>query len=150
MSRKIPVTLTNMCMIRDGSRVLVQDRRDPEWPGIIFPGGHVESGESFCAAVIREVKEETGLTIEHPRLRGLKEWENADGSRYIVLFYESDTFSGQLRDSDEGPVFWVELSDLPALKLSADFEHNLRVFLEDDLSEFYCHKADTGWEKQLL
>ncbi len=150
MSRQIPVTLTNMCMIRDGSRVLVQDRRDPDWPGIIFPGGHVESGESFCAAVIREVKEETGLTIEHPRLRGLKEWENADGSRYIVLFYESDTFSGRLRDSDEGPVFWVELSDLPALNLSTDFEHNLRVFLEDDLSEFYYHKADSGWEKQLL
>ncbi len=150
MSRQIPVTLTNMCMIRDGNRVLVQDRRDPDWPGIIFPGGHVESGESFCAAVIREVYEETGLTIEKPRLRGLKEWENADGSRYIVLFYESDTFSGQLRDSDEGPVFWVELSDLPALKLSTGFEHNLRVFLEDDLSEFYYHKTDTGWEKQLL
>ncbi len=150
MSRQIPVTLTNMCMIRNGSRVLVQDRLDPDWPGIIFPGGHVESGESFCAAVIREVKEETGLTIHHPRLRGLKEWENADGSRYIVLFYETDQFSGELRPSEEGPVFWVELADLPNMKLSTDFEHMLRVFLDDTLSEAYYHKTHTGWEQQLL
>ncbi len=150
MRRQIPVTLTNMCMIRNGSRVLVQDRLDPDWPGIILPGGHVESGESFCAAVIREVYEETGLTIEHPLLRGMKEWENADGSRYIVLFYETDQFSGELRPSEEGPVFWVELADLPKMRLSKDFEHNLRVFLEDDLSEFYYEKTLDGWNAQLL
>ena len=63
MSRQIPVTLTNMCMVYDGDKVLVQDRTDPDWPGITFPGGHIESGESFCASVIREVFEETGLYI---------------------------------------------------------------------------------------
>ena len=81
MSRTVPVTLTNMCMVCDGDKVLVQDRVDPHWPGITFPGGHVESGESFAAAVIREVFEETGLTIESPHLCGVKEWENQDGSR---------------------------------------------------------------------
>ena len=57
------VIITNMCMLRDGTRVLVQDRIDPDWPGLTFPGGHVEQGESLTDAVIREVYEETGLTI---------------------------------------------------------------------------------------
>lgn len=55
------VELTNMCMICDGNCVLVQERKKPNWPGVIFPGGHAEAGESFVDSVIREVKEETGL-----------------------------------------------------------------------------------------
>ena len=150
MSRTVPVTLTNMCMVRDGDRVLVQNRTDPDWPGITFPGGHVESGESFAASVIREVFEETGLTIEDPRLCGVKEWENRDGSRYIVLLYKTDRFSGELKSSDEGEVFWVRFDELSKLKLGLDFDKHLELFLNDDLSEgFYENTAD-GWKLHLL
>ena len=56
MSRSEAAIFTNMCMISDGNgNVLVQDRRDPDWPGITFPGGHVEPGEAFADSVIREV-----------------------------------------------------------------------------------------------
>ena len=49
--------LTNLCMITDAeNRILVQDRTDPSWPGICFPGGHEEPGDSFVASVIREVQ----------------------------------------------------------------------------------------------
>ena len=150
MSRQIPVTLTNMCMVCDGDKVLVQDRVDPDWPGITFPGGHVESGESFCASVIREVYEETGLTIESPRLCGIKEWENTDGSRYVVLFYRTDKFSGELKSSDEGAVYWTSLSTLSTLRLTEHFDKVLEVYLRDDLSEFYYKRTDTDWEIQLL
>ena len=150
MSRTVPVTLTNMCMVRDGDRVLVQNRTDPDWPGITFPGGHVESGESFAASVIREVFEETGLTIEDPRLCGVKEWENRDGSRYIVLLYKTDRFSGELKSSDEGEVFWVRFDELSKLKLGLDFDKHLVLFLNDGLSEgFYENTAD-GWKFHLL
>ena len=150
MSRQIPVTLTNMCMVYDGDRVLVQDRVDPDWPGITFPGGHVESGESFCASVIREVFEETGLTIENPRLCGLKEWENQDGSRYIVLFYKTNQFSGQLKSSEEGKVFWSSIESLSSLKLSLDFQQHLDLFFNEDLSEAFYENTGLGWKLHLL
>ena len=150
MSRQIPVTLTNMCMVRNGDYVLVQDRTDPHWPGVTFPGGHIESGESFAASVVREVYEETGLTIENPRLCGVKEWENSDGSRYIVLLCKADRFSGKVRSSPEGKVCWAALSSLPSLRLSLDFEKLLEVFLRDDLSEFYFEQTPEGWQDHLL
>ena len=104
--RKTPVELTNVCVICDGSRVLVEEKAGC---GICFPGGHVEPGESMQQAVIREMREETGLTIEHPRLCGVKDWEEDDGSRYLVALYRADRFSGTLRASDEGRVFWDDL-----------------------------------------
>ncbi len=150
MSRQIPVTLTNMCMIYDGDKVLVQDRVDPDWPGITFPGGHVESGESFAASVIREVYEETGLRIEKPRLCGIKEWENSDGSRYVVLLYKTDIFSGEIKSSDEGEIFWTTFDALSTSNLTEHFWEITDVFRRDDLSEFFYNRTDKGWEIQLL
>ena len=103
MSRSEPAIFTNMCMISDGAgNILVQDRKDPDWPGITFPGGHVESGEAFTASVIREVLEETGLTLENPVLCGVKQFQTRRDERYVVFFYKADQFSGELRSSDEG------------------------------------------------
>ena len=73
MNRKEQVTLTNMCMITNGTSVLVQNKRlDDDSSGITFPGGHVEPHEPITDSMIREVWEETGLTIEHPMLVGIK------------------------------------------------------------------------------
>ncbi len=145
MSRTETVTLTNMCMITDGTRVLVQDRRDPDWPGITFPGGHVEKGESFTDAVIREVKEETGLTIAAPRLCGVKDWINEDGSRYMVLLYRAERFEGEVCSSDEGEVVWAELETLDQLPLAEGMDRMLRVFLEEEISEQYFICRNGEW-----
>lgn len=83
------VEFTNLCMVRDSDRVLVMDRKKEDWPGITFPGGHVEAGESFTEAVIREVKEETGLRIASPQMCGMKDWVE-DDIRYVVLFYKTE------------------------------------------------------------
>ena len=74
MSKCETVVLTNMCMIYDDNgNILVQNRTKNTWPGITFPGGHVEKNESIVESTIREVKEETRLTIKNPQLGGVKQ-----------------------------------------------------------------------------
>ncbi|MBE6564611.1 MAG: 8-oxo-dGTP diphosphatase [Ruminococcaceae bacterium] len=153
MKQSEQVTFTNMCMITDeNGRVLVQKRVDPKWPGLTFPGGHVERGESFTEAVKREVLEETGLTVSHLTLCGIKDYAWPDGRRYAVLLYKTDRFSGVLRSSSEGEVSFADLSSIPSDQWAEGMEQTLRVFLEEKLSEQYAHKEHEGgdWIEALL
>ena len=151
MSRTETAVFTNLCMVYDDAgNILVQDRKDPDWPGLCFPGGHVEPGESFVKSVIREVREETGLTIEDPTLCGTKQFQTKEGARYVVLFYKAKHWHGQLRSSDEGEVFWIPQDTLSEYTLCDDFEDMVRVFESDHLSEFYYYKEDGNWKLKLL
>ena len=146
MVRWEEVELTNMCMVCDGSgNVLVQNKKNhPVWHGWNFPGGHVEKGEYVTPSVIREIKEETGLTIENPRLCGIKEFHTAkDGRRYIVFLYAAHQFSGELNSSGEGDIFWYPLSQLALSDQLIDgFSEMLRVFTSEDLSEVFYERKD--------
>ena len=141
---------TNMCMITDGDQVLVQDRKNPNWPGVTFPGGHVEPSESFVESVIREVYEETGLTIKNPVLCGTKQFQTSENARYVVLFYKADHFHGELKSSDEGEVFWIPRSELGNYPLAPDMLEMVRVMESETLSEFYYYKEDGSWKYKLL
>lgn len=148
MSRVEEVELTNMCMICDGKgNVLVQNKvNHPTWHGWNFPGGHVEKGEYVTPSVIREMQEETGLTIEAPRLCGIKEFHKLkDGKRYIVFLYIADKFTGELKASSEGEIFWYPLSKLSrSSELIDGFREMLSVFTKDEISEvFYERSGDT-------
>ena len=148
MARMEEVELTNMCMVCDvKGNVLVQNKKgDRTWHGWNFPGGHVEQGEFVTPSVIREVREETGLTIENPKLCGIKEFrKEQDGKRFIVFLYVASRFSGELRSSAEGDVFWYPLSELKRSKELADgFSEMLPVFTSDEISEvFYTNNWDT-------
>lgn len=70
MRKTESIELTVLCLIEDGDRILLQNRVKNDWHGYALPGGHVEPGESVVDAVIREMKEETGLTVLAPRLVG--------------------------------------------------------------------------------
>lgn len=153
MSRATSTILTNLCLIEDTltNKVVLQYRspeRYKKWSGYAFPGGHIEEGESLVESVIREVYEETGLTIADPKLVAVKDWEPDDGGRYIVFCYKATEFTGQLRSSEEGEVSWVEKDQLEKLDLSYDMLPLLEVMEDPDLSEYYYRKrTDDGWEK---
>ncbi len=127
---------TNMCMVYDQGKILVQDRLNVDWPGVTFPGGHVEAQESFMDSVIREVKEETGLLIKNPQICGVKQFITEKQERYVVLFFKTNEFSGNLTASREGKVFWIEASDLSSYQLADDFLTMYQIFTSDK-SEFY-------------
>lgn len=136
MNRKQLATITNMCLVYSGDKILVQERNKKDWPGLTFPGGHVEKGENFIASVIREVKEETGLTIYDPLLCGMEEYKTDNNDeRYLMLFYKTDKFEGELKSSKEGKVFWINKDDLLKYELSLDLDRIYKIMTDDSLSE---------------
>ena len=147
-------TLCNMCMIEDAAsgRVLVQHRLPKAtnpWCGLTFPGGHVEAGESITASVVREIREETGLTVSALRMCGVVEWETlgerAEGSpaeveansKYIVFMFRTSTFTGELKSSAEGRVEWMTLDEMRKGGLAPHMEEYIRVMVDDGVPQAY-------------
>lgn len=151
MDRTERAELTVLCMVYDGTRILLQNRVRQDWRGVTLPGGHVEPGEPFVEAAVREIQEETGLRVFHPVLCGVKQFQTDSGTRYIVLLFKTDQFEGAVRGSEEGEVFWAERSELEQLPLVEDFMRLLKVFDDPDCQEFYYRRADgeRDWQVEL-
>ena len=143
MSRSQATILTNMCLIEDGQGNIVMQIRDPErysWSGAALPGGHIEAHEGLVESVIREVKEETGLTIN---------WYTTDDERYLVFLYRTSDFEGDIHSTEEGEVRWVAREDVPNMDLAYDMLNLLRVFEEDQLSElFYRERLEDDFIRE--
>jgi len=148
MDRTERAELTVLCLIEKGSMILLQNRIKKDWRGYTLPGGHIEPGESVVDAVIREMQEETGLTVLDPRLCGIKQFP-IDGGRYLVFLFRAKSFIGTLRASEEGSVEWIERSELQGLPTVADFAELLSVFDRDDLSEFQYIINGSRWDAVL-
>ena len=142
------VILTNMCMIFDGTKLLVQEKVGKGFKGITCPGGHVEPGEPIVDSVIREIKEETGLTIKSPKLCGIKDWFEEDGSRYMVFIFCADNFEGSLTSSEEGRVFWAEFSELKNLPTMWHFDQMVGLACSQEYSEIFLDSTD-NWKPVL-
>lgn len=123
-----------MCMIEDGEKILVLNRTKTDWPGLTFPGGHVENDEDFAQSVIREVKEETGLTITHPILVDKYIWiDENKNTEEVALLYKTNNFEGQILSSREGEVFFINKKDINNYALSNDFDKILIIYLGRDI-----------------
>ncbi|CAH0419479.1 8-oxo-dGTP diphosphatase [Periweissella ghanensis] len=136
MTRYQAIEITNMIMIenQDTGEILVEDRQNPKWPGVTFPGGHVEANETVVESAIREVREETGLAITQPQLVGIKEWPLADGARYVVFLFKATNYSGEITASKEGNIFWTTRDQLNNYVLPKTFKEMLPVFDNPDIS----------------
>ena len=140
----------NMTMVVNGAgEVLVLDRIKTDWPGLTFPGGKVEQGESFAASAIREIKEETGLTVSSVIPCGMVHWADQNtGYRYIEFLYKAIAFTGELvGKTNEGKVFWMKPEALRASdSLSPNFEHYLPLFLDGGYSELFFDWDGKSWD----
>lgn len=119
--------LTNICMLEKEDKILVIDRKKKDWPGISFPGGHKEDDESIKESVIREMKEETGLTIKNPKLIDVYEWKWENNSLYLAFLYKANEYEGEIVSSKEGEVFWINKKDINKYQLSTDFEEIFNI-----------------------
>lgn len=142
--------LTNICLIYKGNKILVIDRKKKDWPGLTLPGGHVEKDENFNDSVIREVKEETGLTIKNPILCGIEEFKTNKEDRYIMLYYKTNSFSGKIESSEEGNVFWVERNELKKHKLSLDLLRIIKVMESNTKSEIIYYSEKGKWKSKIV
>ena len=112
---------TTLCYIeRDGQYLMLhrtkkeRDENRDKWIGI---GGKFEDRESPEDCVLREVREETGLTLTSYRYRGLVTFvHNVWPTEYMHLF-TADGFTGSLADCDEGELAWVPFERVPELPI---------------------------------
>ena len=144
MSRTENVELTVLCLLTVGERVLLQNRVKADWHGYALPGGHVEKGESFVGAVIREMKEETGLHVIEPRLVGVKQFPIEEG-RYIVFLFKAERYEGELTSSDEGQMEWVEYDRIDSIDAVADLKRLIDMMNAPEESEFQYLREGGAW-----
>lgn len=144
-SRIEKVCFMNMCMIQDDKgNVLALDKVNDSYTGTTFPGGHVEQNEIFQKSMIREVWEETGLTIETPKLCGLYHWHKG-GVHYVITLYRADRFIGELTSSEEGQVYWIPLEELKTKELATGMEYVLQILESEQVNECYMHLEADGY-----
>ncbi|MBQ8397351.1 MAG: 8-oxo-dGTP diphosphatase [Clostridia bacterium] len=126
---------TTLCYIEDGERYLMLhrvkktvDENKDKWIGI---GGKFEEGESPEDCVLREVREETGLTLTRYRYRGIVTFvSNVWGTEYMHLF-TADAWTGDLSDCDEGDLAWVRKADVTSLPIWPGDKIFLRLLAEE-------------------
>ena len=87
------------------------DINEGKWIGV---GGHMEEGETPLECVIREVKEETGLTLNSALLRA-KIYFTSDDYNELIYQYTSSDFSGEVIECNEGVLKWVPIKDVLSL-----------------------------------
>ncbi len=108
--------LTTLCyLIKDGKYLMmhrVKKENDVNKDKYIGVGGHFEYGESPDECLLREVKEETGLTLLDYKARGIVTFVYGEDVVEYMHLYTSDKFEGEMTDCDEGELVWIPVKDV--------------------------------------
>lgn len=112
---------TTLCYIeKDGKYLMLHrvskknDVNKDKWIGV---GGKFELGEAPEECLLREVKEETGLTLLSYRYRGILTFRCDQAEPEYIFLYTADQFEGTLTECDEGELVWVDKKDVFSLNL---------------------------------
>lgn len=139
------VQLLNMVMIEnDQGQVLVQDKvKKHGWEGLTFPGGKVEPDESFEGSVRREALEETGLTLGHLTFCGFIHWmHDGDNFRQVGLLYKTKQFTGEVCNSEEGELTWIDYEEFKQIQPKSDCMDEMLEVYDGKHSEVWIHYKD--------
>ena len=147
MSRAERTELTVMVMVQKKGTdlVVVEKRQKGAWDGLIFPGGHVERGESFLHAARREAEEETGLAVSRLACCGVVHWSHKTrAERYLAVLYRAEGEGELLPATREGENMWMPLADFIAAEgKSPAMEEYLSCFL-GEAGELFAEYDETG------
>jgi 8-oxo-dGTP diphosphatase len=145
--KSIEHQIYTLCMVQHGDKVLLIKRPDRlGYPGYVAPGGKVEFPESIVEGAVREVKEETGLTVTNLIFKGIDEYVNPkEKVRYMVFNYWTDTFEGELLEHPpEGELVWVPIDEAVNLPMQDWFRVKFHLILEP--GTFEIHRE---WDQDL-
>lgn len=117
--------VTNCVLIRDNQVLLLKKPRRGWW---VAPGGKMEPGESVRDSCIREYREETGIYLKNPQLKGIftfiiKENDQVLSEWMMFTFFATDSDGMRLDESDEGKLEWQQLDQLKNLPMAAGDYH---------------------------
>ena len=141
--------LTNMCVVEDqeGNAVAI-NKVTGNYRGITFPGGHVEQKEFFCDSVIREIYEETGLTIRNPRLCGVYHWYREEVHN-ILFVYHATEYTGTLKSSREGEVYWAPIKELKKENLAVGSDKVIELIEQEGMRECVMRRSGDTYVGEL-
>lgn len=119
--------VTNCVLVKDNKVLLLQKPRRGWW---VAPGGKMEPGESVRDSCIREFREETGIYLKNPAIKGIFTFIMKDGDRVLsewmmFTFFAKDADGSTLDESEEGKLAWHEFDDLKKLPMAKGDRHIL-------------------------
>ena len=126
---------TTLCYIEKDDHYLMLHRirkhKDPnrnKWIGV---GGGIEAGETPEDCLLREVREETGLSLTEYKKRGVIDFVSDEWEDEIMHLYTASGFTGEIIDCDEGVLKWIPKRDVPSLPLWEGDKVFLRLLMQD-------------------
>ena len=134
MEKRVAHINATVCYLKKDNKVLMI-KFSKKWGQVYAPpGGKFKKGESPLDCIIREYKEETGLTLLNPRLQGISYWQ--DSYEGIIFVYVANEFEGELTlNSSEGNLEWIDICDLVKIKQFEQNELFTPYLFKDELFE---------------
>ncbi|WP_078378955.1 8-oxo-dGTP diphosphatase [Sutcliffiella halmapala] len=124
--------VTNCVVVRDNKVLLLQKPRRGWW---VAPGGKMEHGESVKDSVIREYREETGIYLKNPTLKGVFTFVIKEGneivSEWMMFTFLATEYDGQnVKESEEGTIEWHKTEDIAGLPMAPGDFHILDYLIK--------------------